>query len=128
MSHFTRIKTQIVEKEYLLKALGDLGYSYDDSAASPVRGYQGRQTQAEVKIATKNSSYEIGFVKNGASYEVVADWYGIREIRQQEFVAQLNQRYAYYTTRAKLEEQGFTLVNEENQTDGRIHLVVRRVV
>jgi hypothetical protein len=52
----------------------------------------------------------------------------IREPRQQPLVEQLSQRYAYHATKAKLEEQGFTLVTEENQQDGRIHMVVRRIV
>ena len=32
MSHFTRLKTQMVEKEYLTQALRDLGYGYEEGS------------------------------------------------------------------------------------------------
>jgi hypothetical protein len=126
MSHFTRIKTKMVEKEFLLSALQDLGYK-SEVGVCEVRGYGGRKAQAEIKIATSNPDYNIGFQKNGDSYEVIADWYGIHGLNQNQFVERLNQRYAYQATRSKLEEQGFTLVEEENQQNGQIHLLVRRM-
>ncbi len=129
MSHFTRIKTKMVEKEFLVGALKDLGYPYQESPGGrEVKGYGGSRIQAEIIVSTANPGYDIGFEKKGDSYEIVADWYGIRNIKQQQFIERLTQRYAYQATRAKLEEQGFTLVEEENQQDGRIHLLVRRAV
>lgn len=128
MSHFSRIRTQMAEKQYIIQALDDLGYSYEDKGNTTVRGWQGRTTPAEITVATQNKLYNIGFVKNGDNYEIVADWYEMRGFNQKDFVNKLTQRYAYHTTRAKLEEQGFTLINEESEKDGRIHLVVRRMV
>ena len=81
MSHFTTIRTQIVEKEYLKQALQDLGYAYQEGAVK-VNGYRGNQTTAELKIATSNAGYEIGFNKTGNSYELIADWWGIRDLNQ----------------------------------------------
>jgi hypothetical protein len=126
MSHFTRIKTKIAEKEHLLSALESMGYPYEDGG-SEVRGYGGRRVNAEIRVKPKSGGYDIGFYKNGDHYEIVADWYGIHGIKQQEFVEKLHQLYAYHTTKAKLETQGFTLVSEENEQDGRIHLLVRRM-
>ena len=116
----------MTEKVYLVKALEDLGYPYEEGGA--VSGYRGSKTTAEIKVSTGNSGYDIGFQKTAAGYEVVADWYGIRNFSQAAFVEQVNQRYAYNLTCAKLEEQGFALVNEAKEQDGRIHLTVRRVV
>lgn len=127
MSHFTRIKTKIVEKEFLLNALKDLGYPYEEGG-NEVKGYGGRRTPADIRVKTANPGYDIGFYKNGDTYEIVADWFGLRGLNQQKFVEQLTQRYAYHTTRARLEEQGFALVEEQNQQDRRIHLLVRRMV
>jgi hypothetical protein len=126
MSHFTRIKTKMVEKEFLLSALQDLGYKFEEGVCE-VRGYGGQKAQAEIKIATSNPGYNIGFQKDNGSYEVIADWYGIHGLNRNQFVERLNQRYAYHATRSKLEEQGFTLVEEENQQNGQIHLLVRRM-
>jgi len=127
MSHFTSIKTQIVEKQYLKQALLDLGHAYQEGNVQ-IRGYQGIQTPVAIKIPTKNSGYDIGFRQSGNAYEIVADWWGIRDIKQEQFLQQVSQRYAYHAAKAKLAEQGFSLVSEENQEGERIHLVLRRTV
>ena len=127
MSHFTSIKTQIIEKDYLKQSLADLKMTYSEGNVK-IRGYQGIATNVEIKIPTNNSGYDIGFRKSGNAYEVVADWWGIRDISQQQFIQQVFHRYAYHAARAKLEEQGFSLVSEEVQEGERIHLVLRRTV
>ena len=127
MSHFSRIKTQMVEQEYLLHALKDAGYSYEVGENLKVRGFGGQKTHVEIKVPTKFLSYDIGFRKSGKAYECVADWYGIRRINQQQFLQQVTQRYAYHAARAKLEEQGFSLVSEDVQEGNRIHLRLRRM-
>ena len=92
-----------------------------------VRGWGSEKTTADLKIAMKKSKYDLGFVKKKETYDIVADWYGIKEIKQKTFVQELNQRYAYHVTKSKLEEKGFTLVEEE-ESEGRIHLMLRRMV
>lgn len=126
MSHFTRLKTKIVEKEYLKQALTDLGYQYQEGNVQ-VNGYSGNRTNAELKISTSNPNYDIGFQKQGDNYEIVADWWGIKDIQQAQFVQTLNQKYAYHTAKSKLEEQGFSLVSEEVEEGNKIHLVLRRM-
>ena len=126
MSHFTQIKTRIVEKEALLSALRDLGYNPEVGNVE-VRGYKGIRTPGEIMIATKSRDYDIGFRKVDGLYEVVADWFGLPDIDRRQFLDQLSQRYAYHAARAKLEDQGFVLASEEVQPDGRIHLVLRRM-
>jgi len=127
MSHFTRISTKIVEKEYLTLALQDLGYTWVEGEVE-ISGYQGNRTRVEMKIPTKNPGYDIGFRKTKDSYEIVADWWGIRDIKQEQFLQKLTQRYAYHATVAKLEDQGFAVINQDTQLDGKVHLVLRRMV
>src|SRR5260370_40140644 len=122
MSHFTRIKTKIVEKQHLLSALRDLGHAPVEGEVS-VRGWGGRTAQVQVKIATKNSGYDIGFQEKDGAFDIVADWYGLRDIKQAAFVQQLSQRYAYHAARSKLEAQGFAVAAEEVDDKGRIRLV-----
>lgn len=126
MSHFTKLKTEMVEKQYLLAALKDLEYQYEEGDVE-ISGWRGAKQRAEVKVRTSNAGFDIGFRKNGNCYEMIADWYGIRGISKKSLAEQLNQRYAYHATKAKLESQGFTLVNEELEEDGQIHLVLRRM-
>lgn len=126
MSHFSTVKTNLVEKEYLVQALRDLGY-HPEVGAVQVRGFGGNRTSVEIKIATANPGYDIGFRKSGPTYEMVADWWGIRDIQQQEFLQRLSQRYAYHATLSKLQEQGFSVVQEEVKPTEEIHLVLRRL-
>ncbi len=124
MSHISRIKTKMEVKEYVLQALKDLGYSYEEG--SQTINSVGDRMQVDIKIHLR-MSYDIGLRSTPNGYEIVADWWGVRGVKQKEFSDKLMQRYAYLATKAKLEEQGFSLVSEENQKDGQIRLVLRRV-
>jgi hypothetical protein len=125
VSHFTRIPTRLTQSEFLLAALRDLGYQ-PQVGELEARGFAGNRTRVEVKIAA-SSGYDIGFRATVEGYEVVADWWGVPGLTQQAFLDRLHQRYAYHAARAKLQEQGFHLVEEQTQADGRIHLVLRRM-
>ena len=124
MSHFSRIKTRMVERQHLLAALRDLGHTPEEGDVK-ARGFFGDKAKVEIKVRTK-SGYDIGFRRTEQGYEVVADWWGVKGVKQKDFLQQLQQRYAYHAARAKLEEQGFALVSEE-QEGGRIRLVLRRM-
>ena len=129
MSHFTTIKTQFVSKEYLEQALADVREEFGFGEVrlnSNVSGYGGGTTQAELVVATRNQGYDIGFRQKGKNYELVADWYGINDIKQEQLTSRLNQRYAYNTVKDQLDQQGFSLVEEELQENKTIHLTLRR--
>lgn len=126
MSHFSRVKTQIVEKEFLLQALKDLGYEYEEGDLR-VGGFGGQMAKVDIKIPLR-VSYDIGFRKTGSNFEVVADWFGVRGIKRKDFVDKVMQRYAYHAARARLEQQGFALVEEQTGDKGQIRLVLRRMV
>src|SRR5919108_624009 len=109
MSHFTRVKTRMVQQEHLVAALRDLGYN-PEVGDLKARGWAFLRTPVEVKIPAGSWGFDIGFRKTPDGYEMVADWEGVRGIKRNEFLQQLQQRYAYHATRAKLKEQGFDLV------------------
>lgn len=127
MSHFTTIRTQLVEARHLEMALVDLGHTVEHGPVT-VNGFMGNTTQAELKIGTADRNYDIGFRRTGNTYELVADWWGIRDIHQGNFVRQLTQRYAYHAAQEALLAEGFSLVEEEQQQDGTLHMVLRRSV
>ena len=126
MSHFTRIKTQMVEQEYLLTALRQLGYEVEEGPTK-IRGWGAGRMPVDIRVSTGRRGYDIGFRKAGDHFECVADWWGVRGVRRNQFLQQVAQRYAYHATCAKLKEQGFDVVEEEEEKDGRIHLVLRRI-
>ena len=131
MSHFTTIKTQFVVAEPLKQALADARAEFNLGEVREnalVRGYHGSTTRADLVVSTQNQGYDLGFRKQGETYELVADWYGIKDINQGALTAKLTQRYAYHTVKEKLDQQGFSLVEEEVKQDKTIHLVLRRTV
>jgi hypothetical protein len=121
------MKTRLIKKEYLIQALKDLGYQPGEGKVE-IRGYGGQRTAVDVMIPTKNPGYDIGFRKAGEQYELVADWYGIEDIKPEELLNRIQQRYAYHAVKSRMEEQGFEVVEEENQEDKTIRLMVRRTV
>ena len=131
MSHFTTIKTQFVSAAPLKKALADVRAEFNLGEVrenATVGGYRGGTTPADLVVSTRNQGYDLGFRKQGETYELVADWYGIRDVKQADLTARLTQRYAYHTVKEKLDQQGFSLIEEEVKQDKSIHLVLRRTV
>jgi hypothetical protein len=125
MSHFSRIKTQIIDKRYLLQALDDLGFRYEEGKLH-VGGFFGSKREAEIVIRLPLSN-DIGLNLSDGIYEVVADWAGVHGVSQKDFLERLTQRYAYHAAKGQLEDQGFTLVEESVQNTGQIRLVLRRM-
>lgn len=116
MSHITRIRTQMVEQEYLLRALEDLNFAYRLE----------REGRVRVELPAVLGTHTMTFEKRGDAYECVGDWWGVR-VNQREFLNAVAQRYAYHATLAKLTEQGFAVASEQKDASGRIHLLLRRV-
>lgn len=130
MSHFTQLQTYIVERACLVQALRDLGYEVEVGQVH-ARGFQGNLTPVEVRVAVPGTSYDIGFRRNPNNnnrFEAIADWEMLRTaVPQQDFLDRLHQRYAYHVAHLRLKEQGFDLVEERQEADGRIRMVLRRV-
>jgi len=125
MSHFTQLQTRMVDPDYLMAACRDLGFQCERGQLE-IRGYQGARMAVEIRMPTASAGYDIGFRKRDDSYDMVADWWGIKDIKQETLLGQLTQRYAYHATRAQLAQQGFDLISETRESDGRLHLVLRR--
>ncbi len=127
MSHFTRVRTRLKEKAYIIAALQQMGYQVHDQRGS-VRGFGNKQVEVEFSVRPRPMSYAIGFRKTGEGYDIIADWWGVRGVRQAEFTRKLTQLYAYQAAKQNLEAQGFTLAEEQVDAEGRIHLLLRRMV
>ena len=124
MSHFTTIKVQIKQGEDLLDVLQELGYQVEQN--TQVRGYMGDKTNAEYVIKQSNG-YDLGFRKNGESYELVADFWGAK-INQQEFINNISQKYAHKTLMETIQTEGFNVEEEEVLADGTVRVLVGRWV
>ena len=134
MSHYTVLKTRITDSSALVKALADLDFKEVEvhAVAQHLVGYMGsvRPQTAEVIIRRKHIGWlsnDIGFKRgpHGTFEAIVSDYDRTRF--SDTWWQSLLQRYAYHAAKAKLEEKGFTLVNEKKEATGQIRLVLRRV-
>ncbi len=126
---FNHTRTQLVERDYVLLALKDLGYAYrvqTECETLRVRDNRGHHILVEIKIATRYPKYAIGLRRVDHAYQVVADWWGIRFMSRQEFLRRLTQRYAYHAALATLRAQGFSVVCEEMNAFGEVHFLVQK--
>jgi|ERR1019366_4288766 hypothetical protein len=126
MSHFVRIRTQIREREHLVQALRDLHYQYQEGQNIVVRGFAGNRETADVVVDT-GSKYDIGFQRQAEGFEVVADWWGVEtctQVRQQTFLAQVAQRYAYNLVKEQAREQYLVVEEEQELENGDVVILL----
>ena len=124
MSHFTTIKTKCTDQDLLVKSIQQIGYVAKIGKFN-CRGYQGNKTTVDILISLKGG-YDIGFVYKDNNYEMVADWWGINEIDETEFVQSLNQQYSIFSTTQELQNKGFSL-DQETLSNGTVRLVARKL-
>jgi|WetSurMetagenome_2_1015567.scaffolds.fasta_scaffold351217_2 hypothetical protein len=126
MSHFSKIKTQITDKELLETALQQMGCMILPGKHS-ILGFREEQTPVDLCVSLPKETYEIGFTLTNDKYELAADWWGIQTTDQKTFLNALLQKYAYLSTVKALEKQGFRIASEETTGKGEIKLVLRRM-
>ena len=118
MSHFSKIKTRITNKKYLVEALKKMNYEILNQ--TKCRGYSGNTIDADIVIKVPDTDYNIAFVKNNKNYDLVADWYGIKNVNSSKIVTEIEtnitiienkikQQYAYNNTIEKLKDKGFSI-------------------
>lgn len=130
MSHFSRIKTVFRHREVLIECLQDLGYSLETDMT--IRGHEGLyNVDIAVKTAGDNG---IGFVQTGdGTYDMVADWWGVKGIGQKKIALELKRRaetiqkeYARKMVLLETAKDGFEVVSQTEDEDGTVRIVVRR--
>ena len=129
MSHFTAVETKMKDLLCLMQAIEDLGYEYvEDEQGVNVRGYNQQLEKARVAIKV-SGKYDVGVKVGVNGVELIADWWGVeatRGVTEQEFVNQLQQRYAYHKVVKEVKARGYTLDMEEQTQENTIQLTVRK--
>ena len=127
MSHFSTIKTQLKDKEPLIKALNNLGYLTNQEEKF-VKGYKGKFTAVDISMNLPGET-KVGFKwdNNSNAFELVTDldlWKF--ELPVERFISKVTQMYAYETIISKTKEEGYQIVEQKNQNDGSIELVLTK--
>lgn len=129
MSHFTTVKTKMKDLTCLLESIKDLGYEFvEDEQGVEVRGYQNQLEKARVAIKV-SKKYDVGIKQTASGFELVADWWGVettRGLSEQEFVNQIQQRYAYNKVLKEVKKRGYSLTEETVDDENTIQLTVRK--
>lgn len=125
MSHFTTVKTQIKDLEILKETLKSMGYM-ELMENDVVRGYLGNRVKADLVVKMPNG-YDIGFQKNEGVFHVVADFWGAA-VKQEDFLRELTQKYAYELVKKEALLQGFRIAEEVRLEDGTIKIVAQKWV
>jgi len=131
MSHFTRVKTVIRDREILCESLRQLHYQFQEGERVPIRGYANNAEYGQVVVNT-GSRYDIGFQRQSdETYACCADWWGVNgntSIRQESFLQDVNRTYNHVAVRRQIDEQvkagAWILESEQVLPNGEIELVV----
>ena len=123
MSHFTTVKTQIKRKETLKAALNKLGYDTVIENGM-IRGYQGNRQQADI-VVQGIGGYDVGFVREGEQYTIVADFWGLSQ-KERRLTEKIAQQYAFCLIQEESAKQGFQIAEQTMQKDGTIKVVMQK--
>jgi hypothetical protein len=126
MSHFTTIKTEILDPEILKKALSDLKFEFQENGK--ISGYQGRVENADIVVKISGSWY-LGFNKMSGeeNYEIRGTSEVLNQKEVKESINLIRSEYAYRKIIHETRKRGFNLVQEERLKAGAIKLVLRKV-
>jgi len=126
MSHFTKLKTKILDKNCLLKALRNLNYVFEEN--STIRGYNRRTRKCNIVIKT-SGEYDIGFVRktNDKPFQILADWYGAAQAigcNRRAFMNKVQKEYATTKVLHELRKKGYRIKSRSISDTGEIKLLV----
>ena len=129
MSGIFVVDTLLFESLFLFKALEELGCLILRETRE-IRAAGGcRETVEFAARISASAPVDIGFRKRkDGSYEILADWMEAEKagVEKDKFVNELTQKYAYLKAVDEAQKQGYTLVEEKNETDGSISVVLRK--
>lgn len=133
MSHFTRIRTQLRDRDVLVEALAKLGHREVEThdQAQTLYGYQGdaRPERAEVVIRRRHigtASNDIGFARrpDGTFEAIISDF--DRRKYDATWLTKLTHSYSHVATLRYAETHGYEVATDELAQDGTRRLTLRR--
>ena len=90
MSHFTSVKTKLLEDATLIEVLKEMGYeiSYETNMTNS----WGSSKRVNFQIVIPNSD-NIGFIKKAGerNFSMVVDWLGVKGINRREFLPKVGE-------------------------------------
>ncbi len=133
MSHIAKIDTKIKDLGNLKKALKTLRMQFVEAKEREtltLKGYGKNELIENCVMEIKTgSSYSIGIRKKETGYEIAADWWAIETFtgqKQEDIMNRITRQYAYETVMDKVRGMGYSIVNEEADTEENLRITIRR--
>ena len=126
MSHFSRIKTKIKKKDFLIKALNTLGYEATENVVLHIEGtHSVDHADEQVEVAV---TQDVGFkMQSDGTFQLVAELDTWKEpFPVERFLQKVTQAYAKHIVVETAQEKGFEVVTEQKDVDNTIELVVEK--
>jgi hypothetical protein len=121
MSHITTVKTRWTDSEALRQALGEMGLTVTETVP------RAEEEAAWLVRHPRWGRRTLRFARRAGQWDVDLDWSRwAHTLQEEDFFAEVGQRYAYAVVRAEMAAQGFEVVGEERDEAGRIRLLLRR--
>jgi hypothetical protein len=126
MSHFTTVKTEILDLDILKRTISDLGFRMKENDWRI--GHDGKMDDIDLSIWIAPET-DLLFRKGGTGKGYVITAVGV--IREREkirrMIQMIQQEYAYRKVLHETRKRGFSLVQEERVKAGVIKLVLKKV-
>lgn len=117
MSHVTVMKTEFVLAQQLADALSDVDAKITSRS----------EDQIAVQLKFDQKHLAVNFKRVGKSFQIEADWWGIQNATRDRVLGKLKQRYVYRAAVATYQPQGFEVIIEHEDADGRMNLVLQKI-
>lgn len=128
MSHYSTIKTALVDGEIIKQALTQMGFSYKVGKNLPLYDFLGQRTQtSDIIISRKHLnaySNDIGLRRTSdGSYAVLISEFDERQAKTKDFLANLIYRYSFLKVKKELALSGFKVAEEKILQDNSIQII-----
>ena len=125
MSHFTKIKTKIIDKAVLFTVLKQLNCKIIETN-SISQNIQGQKIKIEFFVEL-NPMHKIGFARGkDGSYDIIADWWGVDKDLKKSFIRNIMQNYSLEIISQEMKKKGYNIVEQKNIENNTIKVVLRK--
>ncbi|MBX9572281.1 MAG: DUF1257 domain-containing protein [Candidatus Obscuribacterales bacterium] len=124
MSHITKVKTKLVDLEMLHLALKDIDCQFEEGDDLKIPEVNG---PVLMKLTFAGMKRHVALVADSdGSFSIVGDATLIGNLKRDQQIGRLMQRYAYHSVKSTLLKQGFQLDQESVGEQSEIRLTLRR--
>jgi acetolactate synthase regulatory subunit len=126
MSHFTTVKTEILDLDILKKTIADLGFRMKENDWR--LGHDGQMEDIDLSVRISPET-DLLFKKGetGKGYVITAFGKIAQQEKMRRIIQMVQQEYAYRKVLHETRKRGFSLVQEERVKAGVIKLVLKKV-